>query len=237
MSNLVHELPNLVNQNISNFQDFDRNIWNNFPIQTGFSGLLHPLQPANDTHFITLCSLLLLDSGLRSRSRVWSWSRSESTILPGVGVGAGISKILSTPTPARSRRIPPVNRQWSGPNGYPSSRKRWKTGKTEECQYRDKVEASFGDKIRSGKLVWNVTLGPSRSLYDFINKKGLSYRSQSAITTSGITIKKSAMTTSGYIRSSRERVTYCPMNFGCNQKGNQENGSIILLLSEWNISS
>ena len=32
-------------------------------------------------------------------------------ILPGVGVGAGVCKILPTPTPARSRRIPTVNWQ------------------------------------------------------------------------------------------------------------------------------
>ena len=51
------------------------------------------------------------EAGLRSRSRGRSWTRSESTVLPGVEVGTGVGKILPTPTPVRSRRIPTVNRQ------------------------------------------------------------------------------------------------------------------------------
>ena len=49
--------------------------------------------------------------GLRSRSRDRSWGRSELTVLVGAGVGAGVDKIMQTPTPARSRRIPTVNRR------------------------------------------------------------------------------------------------------------------------------
>ena len=63
----------------------------------------------------TLChvefnfSIYMFKTGLRSRSRDRSWSRSESTVLPRVGVGAVVGKILLTPTPARSRKLPPVN--------------------------------------------------------------------------------------------------------------------------------
>ena len=35
----------------------------------------------------------------------------ESTVLPGVGFGVVVGKILPTPTPARSCRIPHVSRQ------------------------------------------------------------------------------------------------------------------------------
>ena len=63
-----------------------------------------------------------------------------------------------------------------------------------EIKLKRRLVIKFGLK----KMVWNIILGPSRSSYDFFNKKGLSYRSQS---------KESAITTVGYIRSLRERVT------------------------------
>ena len=94
---------------------------------------------------------VLFWSGLRSRSRHRSWSRSESTVLPGVGVGAGISKILPTLTPARSRKIPSVNRQWLRTNGYVSSRKHWKTWRKGDWQRGDKVETLFSDWIPPDK--------------------------------------------------------------------------------------
>ena len=61
-----------------------------------------------------------------------SWSRSESTIWAGVGVVTGLSKILSTPTPVRSRTLPSVSRRWFRPKGFSFSRKHGKTGRKEE---------------------------------------------------------------------------------------------------------
>ena len=40
----------------------------------------------------------------------------------GVAVGAGVGNIWLIPTPARSRRLPPVNIPLLWPNGYPSFR-------------------------------------------------------------------------------------------------------------------
>ena len=85
------------------------------------------------------CQRQLL-AGLRSRSRYWSWSRSESTVLPGVGFRVGVGKILPTPTLARCRRVPPVDRRRFRTNGYASSRKLWRTEKNGEWQYGDKLK-------------------------------------------------------------------------------------------------
>ena len=140
----------------------------------------------------TFSSSFCLQPGLRSRSRGRSWSRSESTVLAGVGVGAGVGKIWSTPTPARSRRLTLDSRRRFWTNGYPSSRKHWKTGrKGEWLQCVDKVKASFGYIIPSEKgigdnfgviaiVVW---------LWQYVQR--LSYRPHS---------KESAITTVGCIR-------------------------------------
>ena len=144
----------------------------------------------------------ILWEGLRSRSRGHSWSRSESTVLPGDWVGAGVGKILPTPTPARSRRVPPVNRQWFWPNGYASSRKHSKRDEKEggsvEIKLKRQLAIEFcliwgiGDNFRVTAIVlW---------LWQQIQR--LSYR---------VHLKETAIISAGFIRSYRQRMLYHPI--------------------------
>ena len=121
-------------------------------------------------------------SGLQCRSRGRSWSRSESTILPGVRVGAGVGKILPTPTPVRSRKLPTVNTLWFWPNGYASSRKHWKTWRKLEKQRTDKVKVTFSDRTQSDKEITDNFRVIATFLWLCKQTQGLSLRSDSSKT-------------------------------------------------------
>ena len=158
--------------------------------------------------------------GLRSRSRDRSWSRSESTVLAGVGVGAGVGEILPTPTSARSRRIPPVNRRWFWPNGYAWSRKHWNTGGKAEWQCGDKVglAVSFSDRIWSEKSMGD-------NFRAITNVVWLCQGIQRRTTFKGISNNHGRL----HLHLARTGAVLPHHPFGCNEKRNKENGCLILI--------
>ena len=76
--------------------------------QQFFTVALHPITALILLGRLSRCSSQGCRVGVNTGFGV---GRSESTLLAAVGVGAGVGKILTTLTPARSRKPPSVNRR------------------------------------------------------------------------------------------------------------------------------